>query len=109
MVTATLKFIRDIPLYQTEKPYNLSSGTYNDGVITNVDNESRQIDVHDVRSHSPAFSYDTNGFALRALSYLPALDGSRDRTIQYLESIRDFLISEFQADRVVCYDFRVRQ
>ncbi|KAI1427346.1 hypothetical protein F5Y12DRAFT_792364 [Xylaria sp. FL1777] len=104
----TLKFIRDLPLYEREKPYNLSYGTYNDGVATNVQNETKEVHLTDIRGQENKFSYADNSFRFVTLPPHTTLDGTEQAAIQYLEEIRQFLVSEFQADRVIIYDIRQR-
>jgi hypothetical protein len=102
-----MKFIRDLSLYEKEKPYNLSYGTYNEGVATNVENEEKQVRVEDIRGRETEFSYEPHSFQCVRLPNFTALDGTEKNTLAYLEEIRSYLLNEFNADRVICYDIRV--
>ncbi|KAI0433437.1 hypothetical protein F5Y09DRAFT_298929 [Xylaria sp. FL1042] len=104
----TLKFIQDLPLYEREKPYNLSYGTYNDGVATNVKNETREVHLTDIRGREDQFSYASNSFRFVTLPPHTTLDGTEQAAVKYLEEIREFLVSEFEADKVIIYDIRQR-
>lgn len=101
-----LQYISNLPLYDREKPYNLSYGTYAYLITTNVEKDERTVLVRDVRDREAQFSYESHSFRFLKLPAKTELNGSEQNTIDYLEETRAFLLQEFQADRVICYDIR---
>ena len=105
---AVLQYIQDLPKYNKEKPFNLSLSTYAEKAISNVELEDRDVPLIDVRDCSNQYSYDTHSFRFLKLPTHSKFDNSEESTISYLEEMKTFLMKEFNAESVVCYDIRVR-
>lgn len=105
--TFTLSYLRDIEKYRTEKPFNLSFSKYHDGIVTNVEQEDRLVEVHDVRGKESDFTCTSHSFSYRTFPTKYPIDGTEAQTFQHLEEAQQFLKQEFDAVEVICYDIRV--
>ncbi|KAK7422004.1 hypothetical protein QQZ08_009725 [Neonectria magnoliae] len=108
---ASMNFIADLPLYHSEKPYNCQSKDLPGGEITNLIFETNSgIVVQDVRGRQNEFTLKEHGFMfLDHESQVKAEVGSMDFIYQYLEETIALLKGQFQADKVICYDLRIRR
>ncbi|KAL7784960.1 hypothetical protein V8C37DRAFT_394846 [Trichoderma ceciliae] len=104
-----VEYIRDLPRYEKEKPFNLSFSTYHDGLTTNVEKEEKAISVQDIRGQEDQFSLEKHSFCFLKLPTQHPIDGSDDTTFRYLEETRNFLLRKLGADEVICYDIRRRR
>ena len=102
-----VEYVRDLPKYETEKPFNLSFSTYHDGFTTNVEKEETAITVRDVRGQEDQFSLGEHSFRFLKLPTDYPIDGSEETTFRYLDETRKFLLRELDAEQVICYDIRV--
>jgi len=106
-IIGTVNYIADIPLYTTVKPYSLSGDTYVQIAQTNIQTDERNVKIKNVRDREDEFSYENNSFRFVTFPTAVEWDGSPDKSVQYLEETRQFLLDEFKADRIICYDIRV--
>lgn len=107
---ASMNFIADIPLYHSEKPFNCQAKDLPGGEITNLVFETNSgIPVQDVRGRQNEFTLKEHGFMfVNHESQVKSEVGSMDFIHQYLEETIGLLKQQFQADKVICYDLRVR-
>jgi len=110
-VLASMNFIADSPLYKNEKPYHFESSTIPGDVMTNLVFETHHgIPVQDVRGREDTFSIDYDGFKyLKHTSKVSSQVGTTEYIYEYLEEITSLIKKEFEAAKVICYDFRLRR
>ena len=108
-----LNFLRDLPLYQTTKPFklmhpNLVSTNF---AVTNMEWETRDnIAIKDVRGWQDRFNLDDDGFCWfqeqsGGLQDLASEEGMR----LYVNKRMELLQAMFIDARIICYDFRACQ
>ncbi len=113
----SLNHLKDLPLYQHEKPYEVWLPLANDSAKTNVVfSYCHDIPVTDARPNKQTFDIEEYGFAF--LQHPAGLDlaaedvktdQGRKSVIRYLEDMSTFMQDYFKADRVLCYDWRVSE
>ncbi|UKZ76657.1 hypothetical protein TrVFT333_004366 [Trichoderma virens FT-333] len=106
---AYVQYIKDLSKYEVEKPFNLSFSTYRQQLTTNVEKEEKCILIQDIRGQENQFSVEKHSFRFLKLPTQHPIDGTDDVTFRYLEETRNFLLQEFDADEVICYDIRRRR
>jgi len=116
---ATLQFLTDIPLYQTEKPYKLLNfPSIPPELSTNCQYINRHgIRLNSVRGREDQFSVDQCGFQILKHRFRCTPTRSqfedrlqRDHLVQeYLSEVVYLVKKELCADRVFCFDWRVRR
>lgn len=117
-MTATLAFLRDLPLYQEEQPFEIYG--YPDlprSASSNCQFESRsQIPARDARGSTQDFELNECGFVfltrpsqcpLKADQFENMNEGCQN-VLQYLDETRTIVKEYFLASRVICFDWRVR-
>ena len=111
-----LSFLSDIPLYDMEKPYTLFMQPQEAIKQSNcVFFDQNCIPVKDLRGHEHSVTLEKNGFTfLRHTSRLTpsshAFQSTRsgDPFVKnYLEETMQLIKSYVEADRVLCFDWRV--
>lgn len=106
---ASMRFIADLPKYETEKPYNCRGKDVANGEISNLVFDTRSdIPVHDVRGHEHEFSLQKQGFMFVNHESKVRKDiGSVDFVYEYLGETINLVKQKLNAEKVVCYDLRV--
>jgi hypothetical protein len=111
----SLAYIVDKPLYKSEKLYEIWTQVPEGAQTTNCEFESRSVLIVDARQSTENFDYDTTGFKWlqSPTASLPTAEdfapGVKSATIEsYLKETIDLVKSEFAADQVICFDYRVR-
>ena len=111
-----LSFLSDIPLYDKEKPYTLfvpaQEGIEQSNCKFYVQNG---ISAEDVRGHEHEYTLDECGFTflkhesrLAISSYAFQSNRQDDSFVkEYLQEARQLVKTHVQAERVLCFDWRV--
>ncbi|KAJ8132508.1 hypothetical protein O1611_g1114 [Lasiodiplodia mahajangana] len=113
----SLNHLKDLPLYQIEKPYEIWAPVDETQCKTNVQFEYCDgIPVADVRGRQDEFDIETCGFSflhhpvgLGLSAAEVKTDEGRLLVIRYLEEMSSFLQQTLSCRRVLCYDWRVRR
>lgn len=119
MMLATLRYLSDLPRYESEKPYELwlSAEDLAEANVpsTNCEFEERPgINIRDVRTSTAKFAFDTTGFKfvldpLTLDHHSPESLWKQDASLkEYLEHIIALVKREFGAEKVICFDWRVQ-
>ncbi|KAJ5701176.1 hypothetical protein N7488_008724 [Penicillium malachiteum] len=114
MISATLTFIKPLPLYDEEKPYflkiphNEPSRAFRK---TNLEFSTRDgIAIEDIREKDPdTLSLAGNGFQVLNYQTKSPLDLENVDIKAYCNEITDLISSECNATHVICYDYRLRR
>jgi hypothetical protein len=108
---ARFRFIKDSPLYQSEKPYHFSGplDSTEESLRTNLTFEWHcNIPVKDIRKHATKVKLDVHGF--QVLEHTSKFLDCVQETIAleaYMNESIDLLKAELNADVVICFDYRV--
>ncbi len=111
---ASLFFIKDLDLYESEKPYRWAGPltASQEHMRSNIVIEGREnIPVRDIRSkvESGFLSLDQDGFQILShRSKHTSFLNNGDNLMQYLQETADILKRILAAELVVCYNFKVR-
>ncbi|KAM0801936.1 hypothetical protein BDR22DRAFT_845712 [Usnea florida] len=114
---ATLRYLSNLSRYESEKPYELWLPAEQLAVagvsFTNCEFEERSdITIQDVRSSNALFAFDTTGFKFVSdpLTFdCPDLLFKQDTSLkEYLEHTIALVKQEFEAEKVICFDWRYR-
>ena len=107
---ASLSFIKDLPLYQTEKPYNIELIDV-EGQPSNLEFDTHDdVVMHDVRGNENLFNLRTHGFSfLKRPSQISAKPGTPEFIEQYLMEGVQIIQQELGTEKVIGYDLRVRK
>jgi hypothetical protein len=111
--SGSLFFIKDLALYDTEKPYQYGGPLEpsQEHLRTNIKVETVQrVPVHDLRQLSlTKFTLTQNSFQImnQPSRYADRLK-TEDVLQQYLEETTNLLKELLRAELVVCYNFKVR-
>lgn len=114
-VTVTLNFLKRLELYETEKPYRLYVGQpldAPDAVITNVQTgPTPGIQLTDARGDEDKFLLDVHGFQfVKHDQSFSNFDDAQAVERDYLPAVERVISDNVgYADRVVVFDWRVRQ
>ena len=119
MMKATLRYLSDLPRYESEKPYELwlpAEDLAEANVpSTNCEFEEKPgINIRDVRTSTAEFAFDTTGFKfvldpLTLDRHSPESLWKQDASLkEYLEHIITLVKQEFGAVKVICFDWRVQ-
>jgi hypothetical protein len=113
-VTAELQYLKKLPLYTKEKPFQLFVPVAADAVdtrSTNLEFEAKEQTFEDIRGREDAFSLDTHGFQTGV--YPTRLDsdmfGDKEAVeTRYFDEVREILRDvEGGYDEVFLFDWRV--
>lgn len=106
-------YIADLPKWNEDKPYYISGPLPKDQehMRTNLEYAAHTPTLHNLRGHEQDLKMERDGFEL--VKYPPevrlSLDAdAEDKTQDYLEATTSWLENRFQAEKVLCYAFRVR-
>jgi len=114
MVRGKLDYIADIPLYDREKPYDLTIDLWHtpEAKPTNVLLSERDVYIKDMSSSVSDFSIDVQGFqVLRYPTKLSNKDLADDSlvTSKYYKECEDILMDHFGAKQVFIFDHLSRK
>lgn len=116
----TLKFLKQLPLYETVQPYKLygfpelSASQKSNCVYEAIDN----VHAIDVRSTMNKFRFEVEGFefakaptkfCLNAAVLENETDSAQTTIHAYLQETMDFVKKRLKASRVLTMDWRVQQ
>lgn len=111
-IEASVRFLKDIPLYQTEKPFQIFMDLVpgaQDRRKNNLVWDEKYITVKDFRAHKESFQLDTHGFATRTLSGFSDISGKKAVEERYLPAVKALLRDHLTgAGTVWVFDWRVR-
>ncbi|ETI19373.1 hypothetical protein G647_09205 [Cladophialophora carrionii CBS 160.54] len=113
-VRGTVRFLADLPLYGTEKPYRLllPAGIENGNIKThNLVYEETEIScIRDLRGHEAEFDIDSAGFEVvqHCSGFTTAATG-QELLDGYKRETEQFLLRHFGASYVYCWDALVRK
>jgi hypothetical protein len=111
----SLQFIRELPLYQREQPYELYG--YPEEQFesqTNCKFETKYVDAKDCRRHDDV-SIEKHGFMFKShpsacpldAKYFETVGGDQSVVRQYLEETIELIRETFKPVDVICFDWRV--
>lgn len=114
-MTATLKYLADLPLYRVEKPYSLYGFPEDVTPKSNCEFEIRSdITVQNARGREKDFTLEGCGFEFhttpskcRLTAKVFENQSERNTVWQYLNETIDHVRSQLKADKVLCFDWRV--
>ncbi|KAH7397972.1 hypothetical protein BKA64DRAFT_54138 [Cadophora sp. MPI-SDFR-AT-0126] len=107
----SMQFIADKALYKTEKPYfaSLPSSQFPEGYKTNLEFENvGGIPVTDLREQSRE-SIDVMGFSHVVHDFQAEARGNEETCKPFLAEASDLVRTMFEAERTICYDYRLRK
>lgn len=122
-ITSPLNYLADIPLWKTEKPWEMWTETLPQGLTdrTNVQFQAvEDVMIDDVRDlpheswpklDREGFQYLSHDFPDIKLSSIEDIQDDQDKKIamqQYISTMTALLRDRFQGSKAVCYDWRVR-
>ncbi|KAK3357867.1 methyltransferase CmcJ [Lasiosphaeria hispida] len=114
-VTAEVQYLKRLPLYTREKPFQLFVPVDKDAVdtrSTNLEFESREQTFEDIRGREQLFSLDEHGFEIgvHPTELGPTLFGDREIVeSKYFEEVKEILRGvEGGYDEVFFFDWRLR-
>lgn len=107
---AQIDYLKDLTKYKREKPYILALDitVANEAQRTNLEFETHNMKIYDLRLDSEAPSFDSRGFELLQLrdEDMKCFFGSPDRQRELL-GVTEILRRRFTTDHVFCYDHAV--
>ncbi|KAI0400851.1 hypothetical protein F4802DRAFT_609813 [Xylaria palmicola] len=107
--TGTINFIAPLSKWETEKPFNLALPLPRNQPKSNSVYEAQEIQISDGRGKEGDFSLDVHGFEFLEM---PPGDTLRDGDAienEYLSLMESFLKEHLGAERVVCFDYALRE
>lgn len=112
-IRASLRFLKDLPLYQDEKPYVVyfaPDESAKHAKRTNIETEEKEdIPVEDIRDKRDQFTLDTHGF--EAFTHAMRFeDFEKDELVQteYLKEVEEVIRKRIpEATEVFVFDWRV--
>ncbi|KAI7478522.1 hypothetical protein KC351_g8133 [Hortaea werneckii] len=111
-VTVSLQYLKDLPLYKTAKPLQITPNFQDTEGRTNVVLEAGPKEtIRDIRSIDRPFNLDKNGFKfVRAGTSFTNWSSQPDIAKHYLQEMETLLLREMEeVDEVQFYDARIRQ
>ncbi|KAF2175459.1 hypothetical protein K469DRAFT_647092 [Zopfia rhizophila CBS 207.26] len=110
--TATIKFLKWIPLYEEERPFQIFlelPPEAPDQRKTNLTWDEKDITVTDFRDNAADFQLDTHGFATRKLEGFSELENDKDINARYIPEVKRMLETELgDVGTVFVFDWRLR-
>ncbi len=111
-VTAEINYLKRLPLYQREKPFQLFFPVDPDAPdqrSTNVEFEARPQTFVDIRKDLGKFTLDEHGFAIRTWpsSFASFEDRTMVESLYFAEVLEVLKTIEGGYDRVFFFDWRV--
>lgn len=113
----SLEFLSELPQFKMEKPYEIFMQQIPAGLPkTNCEySKHSNIQIRDVRATGKTFTLDDFGFTFLPATGHPApttkefeSEDSKDVVLHYLEETISFVARHVKADRILCFDWRVR-
>ena len=103
-------YLKEDPKWATEKPFIFESNiTYDEPAITNTEKEFHSVSLTDIRGQENNYTYESHGFRyIKHPSKIDQLNIQQHDALGYMKETMDLLCAEFNAERVICYDVRVR-
>ncbi|KAI6823688.1 hypothetical protein KC332_g8643 [Hortaea werneckii] len=111
-VTVRLQYLKDLPLYKTVKPLQITPNFQDSEGRTNVVLEAGPEEtIRDIRGIDPPFDLDRNGFKfVKAGTSFTNWSSQPEIAAHYLQEMETLLYQEVQeVDEVLFYDARIRQ
>ncbi|KAJ0115042.1 hypothetical protein J7T55_001450 [Diaporthe amygdali] len=113
MKQASVQFLKGIPLYEEEKPFQIFGDLLPDATDqrkTNLVWEEKQIPIRNIRDDAQGFQLDSHGFTTRRLPGFTDLLDRETITGKYIPAIKDMLKTELQdVGTVFVFDWRIRE
>jgi hypothetical protein len=109
-IRITLQYLSDLEKYKHEKPFHLTQlPGQEESEFTNLEYSTRsEISLHDARGHESEFTLDTHSFAFVRVPSQVVFDKTDAADDQYVRETIELIRERFGAERVICYDIRVR-
>ena len=111
METATIQYVKWLPLYETEKPFQLFLDIPSDAPDqrkTNIVFETKTSQAKNIRGQEQEFGLDTNGFCYRTMNGFEDLNSKSEVTDGYLPAVEQLLKDVVEdVDRIFIFDWRV--
>lgn len=112
-IVATVDFLADLPLYDTEKPYFYLPGKDQeidpeDPRLNNLEFESHTVEVEDMREH-PELTLSTCGFTFINNTSSNLQFQTPSDVDAYKRETEELLTSHFSAVKVLTYEVRLRK
>lgn len=108
--TATVKFLKWIPLYEEERPFQIFMELpleAPDQRKTNLTWDEKDVTVTDFRDNAADFQLDTHGFATRKLEGFTELENDKDINARYIPEVKRMLETELgDVGTVFVFDWR---
>ena len=111
--TTELRFLKDLPEYEKEKPYHISGPLHERyrGFRTNIHYESvPQVPIFNLRGHQHKLSIERHGFEMfQVPKDIAALDvkGNEAERDRYAEAMVTAVKQRLKATFALCYNFKV--
>jgi hypothetical protein len=113
-VTAEINYLKRLPLYRQEKPFQIFIPVDKDSAdprVTNLEFEQREQTFVDIRGKADAYSLDEHGFEVRTCPTSLEASSFSDREVvesRYFTEVEDILRTiDGGYDRVFFFDWRV--
>ncbi|KAK4460364.1 hypothetical protein QBC42DRAFT_272422 [Cladorrhinum samala] len=112
--TTELRFLKDLPEYEKEKPYHISGPLHERyrGFRTNIHYESvPQVPIFNLRGHQHKLSIERHGFEMfQVPKDIAALDvkGNEAERDRYAEAMVTAVKQRLKATFALCYNFKFR-
>jgi hypothetical protein len=119
-IETEITYLLDHPRYEKERPYAIHLGTAalpskydpNDERLCSLIFDDRKVKIHDLRALGDNVSIDTNGFqtGLCDFATFDTMSEVTDDDVEaYQVQTEKFLERTLCAEKVICYDFRLRR
>ena len=111
MSTGEVRFLylRDLDLYNHEKPFILEDTTsYDKAVITNAEKDSCPVRLTDIRGHEDEYDYESHSFRfIKHVTAIEFLNTHKQDSLTYIKETMAVLQQQFGSEHAICYDVRV--
>jgi len=113
-ITTSITFLKDLPLYKTEKPFFVFLSQTDSKLATghrtqNLEYEVRDgILISDVRGRQDDFTATVAGFEIVKHETAQTIIETPEHIAAYRTEIEKFLGLKFDAVEVICWEIRVR-
>ena len=106
---ARLAFLKWVPLYEKQKPFQVFTGLPLGVPSTNLVFEDEELDIRDMRGQEHHFKLDEHAFQLcKADMHFTAFNDAAQIEEVYLPAVRTLIKEHVQgADKIVFFDWRV--
>jgi hypothetical protein len=114
-VESELHFLADIPRYKEEKPYNVILAaeaplpTESELPLSNIEPEPHPVFIKDFRDHVQDMTVREHGFQLIGHTTKAGFDRNWETIAAYRAETEAMLKKSFDADFVLCWDYKVRE